>query len=399
MRAVVRALNESGIRLQTSIVVHSGEARTPHHVAALIGFGASAVCPYLALEIVRNDDSESFRRLSPDVRERNYLNALESGLLKIMSKVGISVVQSYMSAKLFTAIGLGSELMENFFPGVPTPLGGIGYEELAQDILEKTALAADPQYSGRLLHTYQFREHVRGTTGEKHAMTAARAAVIHKMVRDGVSDEARRDLYRQFVEMGREAEPVNIRHLFQIAPAGPPLIADEIEPRSEILSHFGSGAMSFGAVSAESQRDIILAMRELGGRSNSGEGGENPYYATEGISASTKQVASARFGVTAEYLVAGRELQIKIAQGAKPGEGGQLMSVKVDADIARARHSLPHVDLISPPPLHDVYSIEDLKELIYELKQVHPAAQVSVKLVSGTGSVRSPSAWSRRGQT
>ena len=385
LRAVVRTLNESGVRLQTSIVVHSGEARTPHHIAALIGFGASAVCPYLALEIVRNDDSESFRRLSPDVRERNYLNALESGLLKIMSKVGISVVQSYMSAKLFTAIGLGSELMENFFPGVPTPLGGIGYEELAMDILEKTALAADPEYADRLLHTYQFREHVRGTMGEKHAMTAARAAVVHRMVRDGVSDEARQDLYRQFVEMGREAEPVNIRHLFHIVPAGPPLAEVEVEPRKEILSRFGSGAMSFGAVSAESQRDVILAMRQLGGRSNSGEGGENPYYEKEGITASTKQVASARFGVTAEYLVAGRELQIKIAQGAKPGEGGQLMSVKVDTDIARARHSLPHVDLISPPPLHDVYSIEDLKELIYELKQVHPAAQVSVKLVSGNG--------------
>ena len=385
LRAVVRALNESGLRLQTSIVVHSGEARTPHHIAALIGFGASAVCPYLALEIVRNDDHESFRRLSPEIRERNYLNALESGLLKIMSKVGISVVQSYMSAKLFTAIGLGSELMDNFFPGSMTPLGGIGYEELAQDILEKTALAASPEYSGKLLNTYQFREHTRGTMGEKHAMTAARAAIVHKMVRDDITDDARAELYRQFVSMGKDAEPVNIRHLFDIRPARSPVPLGEIEPGKEILARFGSGAMSFGAVSAESQRDVILAMRELGGRSNSGEGGENPFYEQEGITAYTKQVASARFGVTARYLVAGRELQIKIAQGAKPGEGGQLMSVKVDRDIARARHSLPHVDLISPPPLHDVYSIEDLKELIYELKQVHPSAPVSVKLVSGNG--------------
>jgi len=385
LRAVVRALNESGLRLQTSIVVHSAEARTPHHIAALIGFGASAVCPYLALEIVRNDDHESFRRLSPDVRELNYMNALESGLLKIMSKVGISVVQSYMSAKLFTAIGLGSELMENFFPGIPTPLGGIGYGELAQDILEKTALAASPEYSDRLLHTYQFREHTRGTMGEKHAMTAARAAIVHKMVRDETSPDAQADLYRQYTAMGKEDEPVNIRHLFDVTPAGPAVPLERVEARTEILPRFGSGAMSFGAVSAESQRDVILAMRELGGRSNSGEGGENPYYETEGITAYTKQVASARFGVTAQYLVAGRELQIKIAQGAKPGEGGQLMSVKVDRDIARARHSLPHVDLISPPPLHDVYSIEDLKELIYELKQVHPTAPVSVKLVSGNG--------------
>ena len=385
LRAVVRALNESGLRLQTSIVVHSGEARTPHHLAALIGFGASAVCPYLALEIVRNDDHESFRRLSPEVRERNYLNALESGLLKIMSKVGISVVQSYMSAKLFTAIGLGSELMDNFFPGSMTPLGGIGYEELAQDILEKTSLAARPEYSEKLLNTYQFREHVRGRTGEKHAMTAARASIVHRMVRDGISDEARAELYGEFVASGKEAEPVNIRHLFDVMPAGPPIPLDGIEGGKEILARFGSGAMSFGAVSAESQRDIILAMRGLGGRSNSGEGGENPFYEQEGITAYTKQVASARFGVTAQYLVAGKELQIKIAQGAKPGEGGQLMSVKVDRDIARARHSLPNVDLISPPPLHDVYSIEDLKELIYELKQVHPTAPVSVKLVSGNG--------------
>ncbi|HTS00707.1 MAG TPA: glutamate synthase large subunit [Bacteroidota bacterium] len=385
LRAVVRALNESGLRLQTSIVVHTGEARTPHHIAALIAFGASAVCPYLALEIVRNDDHESFRRLTPEVRERNYLGALESGLLKIMSKSGISVVQSYMSAKLFTAIGLGGELMENFFPGSTTPLGGIGYDELAQDILEKTALATREENRDRLLNTYQFREHTRGQTGEKHAMTAVRAGIVHRLVRDEGSGEDGGDLYRQYLAAGTAAEPVNIRHLFDIAPAGPPLAAGDVEPAPEILARFGSGAMSFGAVSAESQRDVILAMRSIGGRSNSGEGGENPYYEREGVTATTKQVASARFGVTAEYLVAGRELQIKIAQGAKPGEGGQLMSVKVDADIARARKSLPHVDLISPPPLHDVYSIEDLKELIYELKQVHPAARVSVKLVSGTG--------------
>ncbi|HUI10963.1 MAG TPA: glutamate synthase large subunit [Bacteroidota bacterium] len=385
LRAVVRALNESGLRLQTSIVVHTGEARTPHHIAALISFGASAVCPYLALEIVRNDDHESFRRLSPEVRERNYLGALESGLLKIMSKSGISVVQSYMSAKLFTAIGLGAELMDNFFPGSTTPLGGIGYDELAQDILEKTALATLEEYRDRLLNTYQFREHTRGQTGEKHAMTAARAGVVHKMVKDEAAGDDGGDLYRQYLAMGKESEPVNIRHLFDIAPAGPPVSPGDVEPAPGILARFGSGAMSFGAVSAESQRDVILAMRSIGGRSNSGEGGENPYYEREGISATTKQVASARFGVTAEYLLAGRELQIKIAQGAKPGEGGQLMGVKVDADIARARRSLPHVDLISPPPLHDVYSIEDLKELIYELKQVHPEAKVSVKLVSGSG--------------
>ncbi|HUI64176.1 MAG TPA: glutamate synthase large subunit [Bacteroidota bacterium] len=385
LRAVVRTLNESGLRLQTSIVVHSGEVRTPHHLAALIAFGASAVCPYLALQIARNDKHESIDRLSPDMREQNYIDALESGLLKIMSKSGISVVQSYMSAKLFTAIGLGSELMENFFPGNPTPLGGIGYEELAQDILEKTALAADAEHDGKLLQTYQFREHPRGIMGEKHSMTAARAAIVRKIVREEHTAEQEAVLYEQYLQMGREAEPVNIRHLLDIKPGGPPCPLSDVQPKEEVLRTFGAGAMSFGAVSAESQRDIILAMREVGGRSNTGEGGENPYYDSDRITASTKQVASARFGVTAEYLITGREIQIKIAQGAKPGEGGQLMSVKVDADIARARRSFPHVDLISPPPLHDIYSIEDLKELIYELRQVNPAAKVSVKLVAGTG--------------
>jgi glutamate synthase domain-containing protein 2/glutamate synthase domain-containing protein 3/glutamate synthase domain-containing protein 1 len=384
LRAVVRALNESGLRLQTSLIIHSGEVRTPHHLSALIAFGASAVCPYLALEIARNDQPEPLRGLSPDLREKNYLNALESGLLKIMSKSGIAVVQSYMSAKLFTAIGLGPELMENFFPGNPTPLGGIRYEELAQDILWKTGLARLPEYADKLLTTYQFREHTRGETGEKHYMTAARAKIVHSLVRADDPVEADR-LYAAYLEEGRRAEPVSVRHLFDLVPSPDPGGTRTVQSQEEILHTFGAGAMSFGAVSAESQRDVILAMRELGGRSNTGEGGENPYYYTEGISASTKQVASARFGVTAEYLIAGQELQIKIAQGAKPGEGGQLMSVKVDADIARARHSLPHVDLISPPPLHDVYSIEDLKELIYELKQVNPSAQVSVKLVSGTG--------------
>jgi glutamate synthase domain-containing protein 2/glutamate synthase domain-containing protein 1/glutamate synthase domain-containing protein 3 len=385
LRAVVKTLNQSGLRLQTSVVVHSAEARTSHHIAALIGFGASAVCPYLALRIARNDRHESFQHLPVDIREKNYISALESGLLKIMSKSGISVVQSYMSAKPFTAIGLGSELMENFFPGNPTPLGGIGYEELAADVLEKTALPLREDLKDALLQTYQFREHARSSIGEKHALTAARARVVHRLVQEGADPEAQRQAYAEYVAMGSAAEPVNVRHLFDFVPAGSPLDLAAVEPAEKILRQFGAGAMSFGAVGAESQRDVIAAMKDLGGRSNSGEGGENPYYYVDGTTASTKQVASARFGVTAEYLIAGREMQIKIAQGAKPGEGGQLMSVKVDEDIARARHSFPHRDLISPPPLHDVYSIEDLKELIYELKQVHPSAEVSVKLVSGSG--------------
>jgi glutamate synthase domain-containing protein 2/glutamate synthase domain-containing protein 3 len=383
LRAVVHELNNTGVRLDASVVVETAEVRTPHHVAALIAFGASAVCPSLALAIARDDRHPGFAALPAEKRENNLLRALESGLLKIMSKSGISVVQSYQSAKLFTAIGLGPELMEDFFPGRPTPLGGIGFEELAEDILWKTGLVRLPEYADALLNTYQYREHNQLRKGEKHALTSVRSRAIHRLVRAG-DDATRAAAYADHLRFGTEAEPVWVRHLFDVRPAGPPLEPAEVESIPSILSRFGSGAMSFGAISAEAQRDIIEAMREVGGRSNSGEGGENPYYFSQGTTASTKQVASARFGVTAEYLVVGSELQIKIAQGAKPGEGGQLMGVKVTADIARARHAEPGVDLISPPPLHDIYSIEDLKELIYELRQVHPKAKISVKLVSGS---------------
>ncbi|HEY3399249.1 MAG TPA: glutamate synthase large subunit [Geothrix sp.] len=385
LRAVVHTLNESGLRLNASIVVHTGEARTSHHLAALISFGASAVCPYLALEIARQDEHPSLGSLSPDQRERNFVSALESGLLKIMAKCGISVVQSYMSAKLFTAVGLGPELMEIFFPGHASPLGGIGYEELAGDVLRKTGLAAQAGFMDRLLHTHQFRESPRPGEGERHGLTSARARLLHQLVDLDPDTPEARGLYQEYLTSLKVDEPINPRHLLAFRTAAEPLPQDRVEAVPAILHRFGAGAMSFGAVSAESQRDLILAMEAVGGRSNSGEGGENPFYWTDGITASTKQVASARFGVTAEYLISGEEIQIKVAQGAKPGEGGQLMRVKVDATIAKARFSLPDVDLISPPPLHDIYSIEDLKELIHELRQVHPAAKISVKLVSGTG--------------
>ncbi len=384
LRAVVHLLNDSGQRLSASIVIESAEVRTPHHVAALIAFGASAVCPSLACSIARHGNYKGFGRLSPDDRERNLLSALESGLLKIMSKSGISVVQSYQSSKLFTAIGLGPELMEDFFPGRPTLLGGIGFEELAEDILWKTSLASLPEYAERLLHTYQFKEQNQLRSGEKHSLTSRRARAVQALAREGRTPQERESAYREFLRLGEESEPVSVRHLLDLRPAGEPLDLPAVESVNEILAQFGAGAMSFGAISAEAQRDIILAMARIGGRSNSGEGGENPFYFTEGVTASTKQVASGRFGVTAEYLVVGKEIQIKIAQGAKPGEGGQLMGPKVTQEIASARNAHPGVDLISPPPLHDVYSIEDLKELIYELRQVHPLARISVKLVSGS---------------
>jgi glutamate synthase domain-containing protein 2/glutamate synthase domain-containing protein 1/glutamate synthase domain-containing protein 3 len=418
LRAIVNTLNDEGVRLDASIVVHTGSVRSTHHLACLIGFGATAVCPYLALETARY--AVPHTHLTPDALEKNLIRALETGLLKVMSKMGISVVKSYQSARLFAAIGIGKKLSKEFFPELYSPIGGIEIEDVVEDILNTVSRL---ERERTLINTHQFKESNHGT-GERHSMTNSRSKLIHKLVRETHTPLDSMALYAEYLKHGDGgAEPVNLRHLFDLktkfspdgsnaiifspdgsnaiifspdgsnaiifspdgSTAHKPLPDEAIQPREEILKTFGSGAMSFGAISAESQRDIFLAMREIGGRSNSGEGGENPYYFTSGITGSIKQVASGRFGVTAEYLITGEEIQIKVAQGAKPGEGGQLMAVKVNADIARARHSLTGIDLISPPPLHDIYSIEDLKELIYELRQVHPAAKINVKLVSGAG--------------
>jgi len=381
LRSLVNALNESGMRLDASIIVDTSEVRNTHQFAALVGFGATAVCPYGALEYARFTDNRKLKNTDPDIREKNLIRAFENGLLKIMSKSGISVARSYQSSKLFTAIGIGGEIKDRFFPGLFSPVGGIGIDELVDQILANTENT--PDKDDKFIHTYQYKEHNRGEKGEKHSMTNTRSKLIHKLVRENGLTLDNPELFNEYLKIGIEDEPVNIRHLFDFKKADNPLSIEKVENKEEILKRFGSGAMSFGAISAEAQRDIFLAMKESGGRSNSGEGGENPYYYSLGIRASIKQVASGRFGVTAEYLVSGEEVQIKIAQGAKPGEGGQLMGVKVNEDIAYARHSEPGFDLISPPPLHDIYSIEDLKQLIYELKQIKPGIKVNVKLVAG----------------
>ncbi|MCC5925020.1 MAG: glutamate synthase large subunit [Bacteroidetes bacterium] len=383
LRALVNSLNETGQRLNASILVHSGEIKSTHHVAALIGFGASAVCPYIALELARFEDDRNLRDMNPDDKEKNLIKAFESGLLKVMAKMGISVVRSYQSSKLFTAVGIGKKITADFFPGLYSPIGGIELEHIVDDIVKKLELAKVAAADDKVIKTYFWKEHNRGKEGEKHAMTNTRSKIIHELVRETGFSLKSMELFNEYLKVGEDDAPVNIRHLFDLKPATESLELETVQSQADILKTFGSGAMSFGAISAESQRDIFLAMKEIGGRSNSGEGGENPYYFTEGITASAKQVASARFGVTAEYLVSGDEFQIKIAQGAKPGEGGQLMGVKVNEDIAKARYANVGVDLISPPPLHDIYSIEDLKELIYELKQLKPDAKVNVKLVAG----------------
>jgi glutamate synthase domain-containing protein 2/glutamate synthase domain-containing protein 1/glutamate synthase domain-containing protein 3 len=380
LRAVSKALNQAGELLSASLVVDTGEVRSTHHVAALVGFGAAAVCPRLALQIASFDQDASLQKLSAEQKEKNLLKALDAGLLKVMAKIGISVVRSYHGARLFTAVGLGREIVKEYFSGVSSPIGGIGIDHLVEKILVETAQAKELAENGKFRSTYVFKEHVKGVVGEKHSMTSARSRYLHKLARE----QGAWEVYEEYLKSNDADAPVTIRQLISLRNPPSPTALESVQPREEILSLFGSGAMSFGAISAESQRDIIAAMKIIGGRSNSGEGGENPFYYIDGSTASTKQIASGRFGVTGEYLSSAEEFQIKVAQGAKPGEGGQLMGVKVSLEIARARHSNMNVDLISPPPLHDIYSIEDLKELIYELKQFKPSAKVSVKLVSGS---------------
>jgi len=381
LRAVVQALNREGVRLECSVVVASGEVCSSHHVATLIGFGASAVCPVLPLEIALQHRHRALDAMSADDKQRNVIRALEDGLLKIMSKMGISVLRSYRSAKLFCAVGLGPEIIGGYFRGLRSPVGGLGLNRLAELVMVNTA-SAESDAERVLPSAFLFKEHAKLARGEKHSMTALRSRVVHEMLLLDPHSVEGQDKYGEYLALGRHDSPLNIRHLLTLR-GDASCSLDTVEPASEILRRFGAGAMSFGAISAEAQRDVIVAMREVGGRSNSGEGGENPYYEIDGTFASTKQVASGRFGVTAQYLAAADEIEIKMAQGAKPGEGGQLMGAKVDEVIARARHSTAGVDLISPPPLHDIYSIEDLKQLIFELKQLHPDKPVCVKLVAG----------------
>ena len=383
LRAAVTRLNETGQRLRASVVLDAGDIRTTHQVACAIGFGATAVCPRLALEYARFADHKKLVSLFADSKEERLVGALCQGLLKIMSKMGISVVRSYCSSKLFSALGLGPRLVRRYFPGVESPLGGLELPQIGERIAAAMERAREHDLGTPLPTTYQHKERNKGGAGERHAMTAARAKLVHDLVRGKLKGRSEDEIRSTYAQLGREAEPVSPRHLLQLRRAATPLSVDDVEPASAILARFGSGAMSFGAISAEAQRDIFIAMRRVGGRCNSGEGGENPYYFIDGTTAVTKQVASGRFGVDAEYLAAATEIEIKIAQGAKPGEGGQLMGVKVDAHIARARHASVGVDLISPPPLHDIYSIEDLKQLIYELEQVCPGTPVCVKLVAG----------------
>ncbi|MCR5714589.1 MAG: glutamate synthase large subunit [Bacteroidales bacterium] len=382
--AVHHYLIAAGKRVQTALIVESGEIRETMHAAVLLGYGASALCPYMAFAVL--DDLVKHRKIQEDyaTAEANYIKAVKKGLFKIMAKMGISTIRSYRGAKIFESIGLSEDLLRTYFGTDVSTIGGIGLEKIAQDAVALHAQAfgaAAQEASDFLPDMGQF--HWR-KDGIRHAWNPGTITALQQAVRTGSYER-----FKEFTHMADEKEePVFIRDFLGFKRN--PIAIDEVEPVESIVRHFVTGAMSFGALSAEAHEAICLAMNKLGARSNTGEGGEDAarFHATvDGVSLSskTKQVASGRFGVTTEYLVNAEELQIKVAQGAKPGEGGQLPGFKVNEIIARTRHSIPGISLISPPPHHDIYSIEDLAQLIFDLKNVNPTAAVSVKLVAESG--------------
>jgi glutamate synthase (NADPH/NADH) large chain len=373
-------------RTQVALVVESGDCRTVHHAATLIGYGAAAVNPYLALESV--PDLIHRRLLSdvdPAVAARNLATALGQGVRKVMSKMGISTVSSYCGAQVFEAVGLDQQLIQRYFAGTPGRIGGIGLAEIHAEVAARHARAypRDPvPATDRELEPggeYQWRR-----DGEIHLFNPETVFLLQHASR---SRQYR--VFEQYTTTVDQlaAETGALRGLFEFRTGvRPPLPIDEVEPVSEIVKRFGTGAISYGAISAEAHETLAVAMNRLGGRSNSGEGGEEPDRLTDPLRRSAvKQVASGRFGVTAEYLVHADDIQVKMAQGAKPGEGGQLPGHKVWPWIARTRYATPGVGLISPPPHHDIYSIEDLAQLVHDLKCVNPDARIHVKLVSASG--------------
>jgi glutamate synthase domain-containing protein 2/glutamate synthase domain-containing protein 1/glutamate synthase domain-containing protein 3 len=420
--AVHHHLVREGTRLRAGIILESGEPREVHHFATLIGYGASAINPYLLLEtldelvlqgrldgrIVRAADNGAKEPLSAEQAAQNLIKALGKGLLKTISKMGISTIQSYCGAQIFEAVGLEPELVERYFTGTASRVGGVGAHVLATEALQRHARAFPAPHDALLPvgGVYAWRrdgEHhmwnpetialvqhaVRAANGDVAAALGA-DATAHAAVRESAAFEKYREYAREINEQA--ARKATLRGLLKLGGDRPPqpIALEQVEPASEIVRRFCTGAMSLGSISRESHETLAIAMNRLGGRSNTGEGGEDPsrYVADangDRRRSAIKQVASGRFGVTVHYLVNADELQIKMAQGAKPGEGGQLPGHKVDSYIGSIRHTTPGVGLISPPPHHDIYSIEDLKQLIYDLRCGNPRAQVSVKLVAEIG--------------
>jgi len=385
--AVHHGLIARTLRMRASLIVETGEARDAHQVATLLAYGASAVCPYLGYATV-----ETLASPASAGNGRQYRGALEEGLLKIFSKMGISTASGYCGAQLFDVVGLDEALVDRYFPGTRSPLGGLTLRDLARQVLERHAFAFTTD--APLLGYPGFHGYRRD--GEYHANNPTLVRQFHRATSAG-SAEA----YEQFARMVNERPPTALRDLLEFTPVEP-LPPDLVESRDDICTRFFTSAMSVGALSPEAHRTIAIAMNRLGGRSNSGEGGEEPERFQRPLDAdpvsqqqrrsegewagsATKQVASGRFGVTPGYLRSASELQIKIAQGSKPGEGGQLPASKVVEHIARLRYAQPGITLISPPVHHDIYSIEDLAQLIYDLRALHPAARINVKLVAQAG--------------
>lgn len=372
-------------RVETALIVESGEIREVMHAALLLGYGASAINPYMAFAVLDDLVRRGEVQMNYDTAEQGYIKAVCKGLYKIMSKMGISTIRSYRGAKIFEAIGVSEDLLRRYFGTEISTIGGVGLEEIARDYVHfhdvAFSYADNPNRESLLPNVgiYAYRK-----DGEHHAWNPETIAALQLATRLGS--------YKKFKEFTHlvddKTSPLFIRDFFNFKRA--PISIDQVEPVSSIVKHFVTGAMSFGAISKEAHEALALAMNKLGARSNTGEGGEDSerFHDTfDGIAlnSKTKQVASGRFGVTTEYLVNADEIQIKVAQGAKPGEGGQLPGYKVNDIIARTRHSIPGISLISPPPHHDIYSIEDLAQLIFDLKNVNPKAQISVKLVAESG--------------
>ncbi|MFP5376289.1 MAG: glutamate synthase central domain-containing protein, partial [Acidimicrobiia bacterium] len=387
--AVHQRLVARGLRSATSLVVVADDARDVHHLACLLGYGADAVCPRLALLTVaaEADSSEDSELLSPEAQERFHA-ASEDGVLKIMSKMGICTVDSYRGAQIFETVGLGPEVVDTCFAGTPATCGGIGWDALGADALAQHGQAPWPPAGGaaRLPNPGYYRSLKKG--GEYHVHNPDVVTALNNMNAAHLLQKALRserdDLYDQFARLVNERPLTELRDLLEFVPTTAPVPLAEVEPATAIATRFSTGAMSHGALSAEAHETLSEAMNLIGGRSNCGEGGEaQERFRTRGRArgdknSKIKQIASGRFGVTPEYCAYADELQIKIAQGSKPGEGGQLPGHKVSDEIARLRHTQPGVTLISPPPHHDIYSIEDLAQLIFDLKQVNRYADVSV---------------------
>ncbi|MBM4225387.1 MAG: glutamate synthase subunit alpha, partial [Gammaproteobacteria bacterium] len=379
-------LIREGLRMRASLAIETGEAREVHHFALLIGYGCSVINPYLAFETL---DGMIRDNLLPNVDHKlacaNFAKAATKGVVKVMSKMGISAVQSYHGAQVFEAVGLRQDVIDEYFTGTASRVGGIGLDTIASEVLMRHRAAFPERPAGeQVLPTggqYQWR-----ADGEFHVFNPESIHRLQKAVRTG--SYATFKSYAELID-DRARNLSTLRGLLDFK-KGESISLDEVEPIESIMKRFKTGAMSYGSISKEAHETLAIAMNRIGGKSNTGEGGEDPdrYVPLpngDSKSSAIKQVASGRFGVTSEYLVQAKEIQIKMAQGAKPGEGGQLPGTKVYPWIAKARHTTPGVGLISPPPHHDIYSIEDLAQLIHDLKNSNRAARISVKLVAEVG--------------